>query len=227
MRPVKGKTARQTAGAGSKAVSVRTRLDPKIRSEMIVEAAFKAIATGGFEGLRTREIAKLVGINSATLHHYFSTKEDLVAAVAKHLEHRFRSEKSQPAKKESALEALERQSKDATSYYLDRPEMLAVYREFVGRAPRDRAIRKLVQHLQDNWLADIVGTLARGRSDGLFREDLDVNATAQIILSTIWGLVAHIFSSKEEFDAGFHELTRWIVAQQKDDGSRGGTSKIK
>ncbi|HTS13580.1 MAG TPA: TetR/AcrR family transcriptional regulator [Candidatus Limnocylindrales bacterium] len=190
---------------------MRTRLDPSVRSQMIVEAAFKAVAEEGFEGLRTRNIATLVGINSATLHHYFPTKEDLIAAVASHLEHRFRTEKSPPAVKESAVDALERQLKDATWYYVDRPEMLAVYREFVGRAPRDTAIRKLVQQLHDGWLAGVVETLTRGRSDGVFRADLDVTAAAGVILSTVWGLIAHIFSSKKDFDAGFHELTKWLV----------------
>lgn len=211
MRRAKRTKAGTTGRAGSIGGRMRTRLDPSVRSQMIVEAAFKAVAEEGFEGLRTRNIATLVGINSATLHHYFPTKEDLIAAVASHLEHRFRTEKSPPAVKESAVDALERQLKDATWYYVDRPEMLAVYREFVGRAPRDTAIRKLVQQLHDGWLAGVVETLTRGRSDGVFRADLDVTAAAGVILSTVWGLIAHIFSSKKDFDAGFHELTKWLV----------------
>jgi AcrR family transcriptional regulator len=178
---------------------------------MIVETAFKAIAKDGFEGLRTRDIAKLVGINSATLHHHFPTKEDLIAGVANHLANRFRTEKAQRAEGESALEALDRQLKDSIFYYLDRPEMLAVYRELVGRAPRDPAIRKLVQRLRAGWRADILETLRKGRKDGSFRSDLDVEAAAGIILSTIWGLAAEIFSSKEDFNAGFHELMKWLV----------------
>jgi AcrR family transcriptional regulator len=51
--------------------------------------AFKAIAKDTFECLRTREIAKLVGINSATLHHHVPTKEDLVEGVSNRIEGRF------------------------------------------------------------------------------------------------------------------------------------------
>jgi AcrR family transcriptional regulator len=178
---------------------------------MIVEAAFKAIARDGFEGLRTREIAKLVGINSATLHHHFPTKEDLIAGVANHLESRFRAEKTRPTEGESAREALGNQLRDAIFYYLERPEMLAVYREFVGRAPRDPAMRELVQRLHAGWQANVVDALRSGRKDGSIRADLDVEAAARVILSTVWGLAAHIFSSKEAFDAGFHELMKWLV----------------
>ncbi len=209
-------TNRKSDATGSRPANVRTRLDADQRSKMIIEAAFKAIARDGFEGLRTREIAKLVGINSATLHHHFPTKEDLIAGVADHLQSRFRTEKTQPVASESAVEALDRQLKDVIFYYSSRPEMLSVYREFVGRAPRDPAIRKLVQRLHGGWRADIVDTLNRGRNDGSFRADLDLEAVAGIILSTVWGLVAHIFTSKDGFNAGSHQLRKWLVADQKD-----------
>jgi AcrR family transcriptional regulator len=214
-------TARKSDATGSRAANVRTRLDADRRSKMIIEAAFKAIARDGFEGLRTREIAKLVGINSATLHHHFPTKEDLIAGVADYLQSRFRTEKTQPAASESAVEALDRQLNDVTFYYSTRPEMLSVYREFVGRAPRDPAIRKLVQRLHGGWQADIVETLKKGRNDGSFRADLDPEAAAGIILSTVWGLVAHIFPSKDGFHAASYQLTKWLVTEQMEKHSAG------
>jgi AcrR family transcriptional regulator len=194
---------------------VRTRLEAEVRSKMIVEAAFMAIAKDGFEGLRTREIAKLVGINSATLHHHFPTKEDLIEGVAARLEGRFRAEKTSPVAGESAVDALNRQLKDAVFYYVERPEMLAVYREFVGRAPRDRVIMKLVHRLHSSWRADVVETLNKGRHDGSFRADLDPEAAAGIILSSIWGLIAHIFRSKDDFTASFHELLKWLTLKPR------------
>ena len=214
MTVAKKRTAGKAVGTRSKVVGVRTRLDAEVRSRMIVEAAFKAIAKEGFEGLRTREIAKLVGINSATLHHHFPTKEDLIEGVADLLLSRFRTEAS-ARKDERGLDALDRQLKDAILYYMEQPEMLAVYREFVGRAPRDPAIRRLVQRLHAGWQADVVQTLKKGRADGSFRADLDMESAARIIISTVWGLVAQIFSTKNDFEAAFHELTKWLTAEPK------------
>jgi AcrR family transcriptional regulator len=215
MTLAKRTATRRPGAAGLKTVNVRTRLDAEVRSKMIVDAAFMTIAKDGFEGLRTREIAKLVGINSATLHYHFPTKEDLIEGVANQLEGRFRAEKISPTEKERAVDALDRQLKDAIFYYVERPEMLAVYREFVGRAPRDPVIKKLVHRLHADWQTDIVKTLNRGRDDGSFRADLDSEAAARIILSTVWGLVAYIFPSKDDFTAGFHELMKWLAPGQK------------
>src|SRR5918911_3782659 len=47
----------------------------------LVAAAYRRIATDGFEGLRTRDIAADVGVNIATLHYYFPTKEALIRSV--------------------------------------------------------------------------------------------------------------------------------------------------
>ncbi len=55
------------------------------RAEEVVQAAYSLIAEKGFEGLRTREVADRVGINSATLHYYFPTKEALIGAVVEYL----------------------------------------------------------------------------------------------------------------------------------------------
>ena len=48
------------------------------RQQALVLAAFNQIAERGFEGLRTREVAAGVGLNIATLHYYFPTKEALI-----------------------------------------------------------------------------------------------------------------------------------------------------
>ena len=52
------------------------------RRERLVAAAFERVAEIGFEGLRLRQVAEQAGIDHSTLHHYFATKQDLVAAVA-------------------------------------------------------------------------------------------------------------------------------------------------
>ena len=48
------------------------------RRHDLVQAAFRGIAERGFEGLRTRDVAADAGVNIATLHYYFPTKEALI-----------------------------------------------------------------------------------------------------------------------------------------------------
>jgi len=55
----------------------------------LVRAAYGIIASDGFESLRTRDVAEKVGINVATLHYYFPSKESLIGAVALYLAAQF------------------------------------------------------------------------------------------------------------------------------------------
>src|SRR2546430_7157743 len=52
-----------------------THADERRRS--LVLAAYDLIAEKGFEDLRTRDVAARAGVNIATLHYYFASKEDL------------------------------------------------------------------------------------------------------------------------------------------------------
>ena len=64
---------------------------PEQRRQDLVLAAFELLAEKGFEGLRTRDVAARAGVNIATLHYYFPTKEALIGGVVEHVMTRFRS----------------------------------------------------------------------------------------------------------------------------------------
>ncbi|HCF6118193.1 TPA: TetR/AcrR family transcriptional regulator [Pseudomonas aeruginosa] len=51
--------------------------------ETIMAVARKMVQTRGYNGLSFRELAKEVGIKSASIHYHFPTKGDLGAALAK------------------------------------------------------------------------------------------------------------------------------------------------
>ena len=61
------------------------------RRQQLVLVAYRLIAEKGFEGLRTRDVADQVGINHATLHYHFPTKEDLIKGVVDYLIQKFSS----------------------------------------------------------------------------------------------------------------------------------------
>lgn len=194
----------------------RVRLKPEVRRHHIVDAAFNAIATEGFEGLRTRDIAAQVGVNSATLHHHFRTKQDLIDAVANRLEERLRSEKTLTTQDKgvSPLAAIRAQFDDVVRYQAVSPEILAVYRELVARAPRDPAIHALVERLHDGWRTGIINALMSGQEDGTFRSDIDPEAAAGLILSTVWGLVSQIFRSADDLGSAARELISGLTPRR-------------
>src|ERR1700740_950377 len=107
------------------------------RKLSIVRAAYEIIAEKGFENLRTREVAQRVGVNVATLHYYFPSKQTLVAAVALYLASRFETLRAAGATTSSPLDRLRQEFADAAFYLGDSPEMIEVMRELLGRSRRD------------------------------------------------------------------------------------------
>jgi TetR/AcrR family transcriptional regulator, regulator of cefoperazone and chloramphenicol sensitivity len=168
----------------------RVRLSADERSQQIVATAFDALAEHGFEGFRTRDIADRLGINSATLHHHFATKDDLIAAVADELVRRFQTERApQTEKPLAAIDAFERQLADAIYYRTKRPALIAVYREFVARAPRDPHIAALVAHLDETWRQDLRQTLEQASTEHRLKPGIDCEIMSGLLLHVLWGLV--------------------------------------
>jgi AcrR family transcriptional regulator len=125
------------------------------RQEALVQAAFDAIASKGFEGLRLRAVAAEVGIDHSTLHHYFATKQDLVAAVVDFATGQLRAT---PARG-STSERLNHHLGVLTTAIAERPELFLVLRELDLRATRDPAVRATVASREEGWRASLTEVL--------------------------------------------------------------------
>ena len=158
------------------------------RSLEVVSAAYSLIAEKGFEGLRTREVADKVGINSATLHYYFPTKEALIQGVVEHLMQELRTSRAKPRDPQSALDRLHAEFADLRLRLREAPEQLAVLTELAVRAWRDPPIARMLQYLDDGWRGHLTSILEAGIAEGVFRADLEVVATADAMMSQLRGL---------------------------------------
>ncbi len=75
---------RKPAGKGRKAAERKApqeRKDPGRRRQEILDSALDLFADGGFQGTSVREIARAVGVNEATLYHYFPSKGAILDAI--------------------------------------------------------------------------------------------------------------------------------------------------
>jgi AcrR family transcriptional regulator len=160
------------------------------RRASLVRAAYEIIATEGFERLRTRDVANRVGINVATLHYYFPTKETLIEGVALYLASLFHSIGAQgkgKAESGSALDRLRREFADHDYYQDSRPDMITVMQELNLRAKRESAIHEILEPLKRAWRANIAALIADGVRDGSLRADLDKDGAAAFIVTALWG----------------------------------------
>ena len=132
------------------------------RRQELVAAAYQLIARLGFEGLRTRDVAAAAGVNVATLHYYFPTKEALIGDVLKHAMQRFRT--SMPTAG-SPADQLRSHFVGIRRLVREEPELFAVMGELALRSARDPAIRTLYQQTTDIWQATVRGLLAKAAGD--------------------------------------------------------------
>jgi AcrR family transcriptional regulator len=142
------------------------------------------LATRGFEGLRTREVAAAVGVNIATLHYYFPHKEDLIRGVVAHAMGRFRGTLGGAGSAEDQLRAhfrgLRRLSRDE-------PELFAVMAELAIRGARDTSLREIIGDTDQAWHAMLRTLLRRAQGEGAVPAGLDADGMAGVIVSALKG----------------------------------------
>lgn len=59
------------------------RIEPELRRQQVVEAAFRLVVAEGIDGCSLRKVAAESGLNIGSVRHYFDGHEDLLAAAAK------------------------------------------------------------------------------------------------------------------------------------------------
>jgi AcrR family transcriptional regulator len=182
---------------------------PGSRREGLVLAAYKLIAERGFEGLRTRDIANAVGVNIATLHYHFPTKEALVRGVVAHAFTRFRSTLTSDG---TAADQLRQHFSGLRRLAREEPDLFAVMGELALRAPRDPTIGTLMQATDDAWHGMMRTLLRRARAEGGINADVDPDDFAAVVVMALRGtyLLPPASSHPERVDRALSQLERLL-----------------
>ena len=172
-------------------------------------AAFRRIASEGFEGLRTRDVAADVGLNVATLHYYFPTKEALIRGVVGHAMSRFRTTLEPAGTPGGRLAA---HFSGVRRLYRDEPELFAVMGEVAQRAARDPAIAAIFKDMSETWHAALRGLLKRAQAEGAIDQKLEPDAVASLVIATLRGMfmVPLATTSNAELERSLGQLERFI-----------------
>ena len=168
-------------------------------------AAYRQIAERGFEGLRTREVADAVGVNVATLHYHFPTKEALIAAVVQHAMDRFRTTLEPHGSPASQLRNYLRATRNLMR---NEPELGAVMSELALRSVRDPGTRKILDSMYGVWHATVRGLLRRAAKEGGIRPDADSDQMAALIVATLTGMSIPQMANGRLGDQALKELER-------------------
>jgi AcrR family transcriptional regulator len=179
------------------------------RRSALVQAAYRRLATEGFEGLRTRDVAADVGINVATLHYYFPTKEALIRAVVGQAVATFG--RTMPSTG-TAAEQLATHLAALHDLLLSDPEFFTVLGELAMRVYRDEAIARIFRQTDEPWFAKLRDLIARGVAQGCLDARLDPDGAAAAMIAAIKGLCfpAVAPSRAERIDQTFRQLGIWL-----------------
>jgi AcrR family transcriptional regulator len=159
--------------------------------EQILEAARIALTRDGYERITTRRIAEEAGINVATLHYHFGTKEillsEVVSQVMRAAEIRLRGAIA-PA--QDAPEALRLGLEEVWKIVLERPGVLRY--DVAVRGLRDENARRdaaSIYSLLYRMVEEIVGMhLASG---GTLTEDVTPHQLAYYVVAAVDGVILH------------------------------------
>jgi len=192
------------------------------RKDALVAAAYQILATRGFEGLRTREVAAAVGVNIATLHYYFPHKEDLIRGVVAYAMGRFRGTLGGAGSAEDQLRAHFRGLRRLSG---DEPELFTVMAELAIRGGRDPSLRKIGGGTGDAWRARLRTFPRRPRDEGAVAEDLDPDGMAAVIVATLKGTFMLPASEPANVERTFRQLETLVGLRAKRTATASGRAK--
>jgi TetR/AcrR family transcriptional regulator len=153
--------------------AVRRRRDPEASRLRLLEAGSRLFADLGIEGASVARIARQAGLNRRMLYHYFGSKDGLYRAVIESAYRRLSSIEVELA--HMLLPAEDLLAKMIRAYY----DFLAANPDVVRLLAWENLRRGEVSRRMDmsSFKAPILEALrlalARGKSEGRFRRDLD------------------------------------------------------
>jgi AcrR family transcriptional regulator len=154
------------------------------RREALIQAGYTLLAERGFEGLRTRDVAAAVGVNIATLHYYFPTKEALIGGILEHTMTRFRTTIAPATSRGDLLRA---HFSGLRRLVEDEPEIFAVMGELALRSARDPGIADLFGQTIEMWHRTMRSLLESASRDGSLSGHGDPDAQASLVVSAVMG----------------------------------------
>ncbi|WAS96152.1 TetR family transcriptional regulator [Nannocystis punicea] len=186
-----------------------TRTGPDERRAALLAAAYATIADRGLEGLRTREVAARAGVNIATLHYHFGSKEALLVAVIAHVRDKFVA----ASQERGGGRGLAAHLTAAGETFREDRQLGRVLGELVLRGQRDRAARAAFRALHEFWAAMVESILRDEMARGELRPDVDARAGARVLTSFVIGAMTQlgVHAKAFEFAAVAGELARWLA----------------
>jgi len=179
--------------------------------ERILEAACDLIAAQGIDDVRIARVATRAGASTALVHHYFSTREELLEEALIHSFERAGEERfGEPSEVEqTATEALARAIDECLPLPGPQEREWVLWVELWLRAVREPGLRPVAARLYERYRRWMAALIRAGIQSGEFRSDVDVEAVADVAMALLDGAGVRALIDDPAMDV---EAARGLVA---------------
>ena len=184
--------------------------------ERILEAACDLIAADGIDEVRIARVARRAGASTALVHHYFSTREELLEEALLHSFDRVAEERfgGEPERAETATQALARMVDECLPLPGRQEQEWVLWVELWLRAVRDEHLRPVAARLYRRYAAWLAATIRAGVEAGEFRE-VDAREVADRVVALLdgYGIRALIGDPRMDNDRARREIAAVLAAE--------------
>jgi AcrR family transcriptional regulator len=158
-------------------------------ADRILDAACELIAEDGIDEVRIARVAQRAGASTSLVHHYFSTREELLEQALVHSfeqagDERFGEEASAGG---SAIDGLAVAIRESLPYPGGQEREWVLWVELWLRAVREPDLRPVAARMYERyraWMADVIDA---GVKSGEFSSDVDVGRITNLAVALLDG----------------------------------------
>ena len=186
---------------------------PRSTRERILDAACDLIAADGIDDVRIARVATRAGASTALVHHYFSTREELLEEALIHSfelagEERFGDP---PQVVETATQGLARAIAECLPLPGPQEREWVLWVELWLRAVREPGLRPVAARLYERYRRWMAALIRAGVKSGEFRSGVDVDAVADVAMALLDGAGVRALLDDPAMDV---EAARALVARR-------------
>ncbi|MGU3497603.1 TetR/AcrR family transcriptional regulator [Mycobacterium sp. C31M] len=162
------------------------------RRPQILAAACAVIASAGIPALRLSDVAREAGVSSGTVHYYFETKREVIAAAFEfNLADSLARRQELLASDKDHLAVLH----DLVESYLPNDELSVrawkVWLALWAEGSRDPVLQEINDRLYGQWRDVVAGVIQQAQDEGLARPG-DAAAQANMLIGMLDGLAVQV-----------------------------------
>ena len=110
----------------------------------------------------------------------------------------------------SAPDPLRAYLRSVRKLLLEEPELGAVMAELALRSVRDDSIASILNKMYDLWHTTVRSLLRRAAKEGKVRAEVDSDAAAALIVSTLTSMTLPVMRDPSRGDKALRQLERWL-----------------